>query len=94
MRRIILLAGVAVLMASFVVVSALPALAADESITLICSAPNGAFIFVVGTGEVPRNDLGYFRQLCKSEGGTLTLQANPEPGPPSDRPPCCAPPTH
>jgi hypothetical protein len=91
MRRIILLVGVALLMASFVVVSALPALAAAESVTVTCRAPNGDVIFVAGTGEVPRNDLGFLRQTCKERGGRATLQVNPEPGPPSDRPPCCVP---
>jgi hypothetical protein len=83
--------GLALLMATFVVVSAMPVLAAAESIDVVCRAPNGDHIFSVGTGEVPRNDLGFYRKLCKSEGGRLTLKVNPEPGPPSDRPPCCVP---
>jgi hypothetical protein len=91
MRRIILVVGLALLVATFVVLSALPAFAAAESIDVECRGPNGELIFSVGTGEVPRNDLGFYRKLCKSEGGRLTLKVNPEPGPPSDRPPCCVP---
>jgi hypothetical protein len=91
MRRIILVVGLALLMATFVVLSALPAFARVESIFFECTDSNGAVIFRGHTGEVPRNDLGFYRQLCKDSGGTLTMTVEPEAGPPSDRPPCCVP---
>ena len=91
MRRIILMVGLAMLMATFAVVSALPAFAATDSIDVECIAPNGDSIFFVGTGERPRTDLGAYRQECKDLGGRLTLTALPEPGPSSDKPPCCVP---
>jgi hypothetical protein len=92
MRRIILLVGVALLMASFVVVSALPALAAAESVTVTCRrVPFGEVIFEFDRVGVPRNSLGIDRKRCKELGGKLTLQVNHEPGPPSERPPCCVP---
>ena len=79
------------LMATFVVLSALPAFAAADSIDVVCTASNDDPIFGVRTGERPRNDLGAYRRDCKDEGGRLTLTVFHEPEPPSETPPCCGP---
>jgi hypothetical protein len=91
-RRIILLVGLVLLMAVFVVVSALPALAAPPRVEYTCVDENGNFIFGVGAGEVPRQgEGGFLKRLCKEEGGDeLIMTVTPESGKPDETPPCCA----
>ena len=92
MRRIITLVVLALLMATFVVVSALPALAAPPDVGYECRAPNGDLIFAVGAGEVPRQgEGGFYKRLCRSQGGELTMTVTPESGKPEETPPCCVP---
>jgi hypothetical protein len=81
MRRIILMVGLALLMATFLVVSALPAIAAPPDVGYDCIAPNGDVIFRVGAGEVPRQgEGGFYKRLCRSQGGELTMTVTPESG--------------
>jgi hypothetical protein len=96
MRRIILMVRLVLLMASFVVVSALPAIAAPPRVVYECSILQGAFIFGGGAGEVPRRgETGSLQRLCSSKGGELTITVardpdNRNPGKPDETPPCCA----
>jgi hypothetical protein len=96
-RRIILMVGLALLMATFVVVSALPAIAAPPDVDYSCVDENGNVLFHVGAGEVPRRDERLFlERACRDRGGVdviLTVARDPDnrnPGKPDDTPPCCA----
>src|SRR5215218_4879709 len=90
--------GLALLMASFVVVSALPAIAAPPDVDYSCVDENGNVLFHVGAGEVPRKDERLFlERLCREEYGgddiILTVASVPDnrnPGKPEETPPCCA----
>ena len=91
MRRIMFMVGLVLLMASFVVVSALPALAAPPRVLYVCRTPEGAQLFRSSGNEVPRNhDTGFLRRDCTDRGGELTMTLTPDPGKPDETPPCCA----
>jgi hypothetical protein len=91
MRRIILMVGLALLMATFVVVSALPVLAAPPRVEYTCVDENGNVVFHAGGDEVPRtNERLFFERLCRNQGGDdLILTVRPQPGKPDQTPPCC-----
>jgi hypothetical protein len=91
MRRIILMVGLALLMATFVVVSALPVLAAPPRVEYTCVDENGNVVFHAEGGEVPRtNERLFFERLCRNQGGDdVILTVTPRSGKPDETPPCC-----
>jgi hypothetical protein len=73
MRRIILLASTASVMAGLILASALPALAAPPTLTVTCSTPPTGFARVTND---PRecNDLLSIYRDCQDSGGTATRE--------------------
>ena len=83
MRRIILLVALALLLAAFVVVSALPAIAAPPSKLVLCS--NGSSF---STNEAEGfGGQGRFTGECRSGGNTSTQEVDSNPGPANPFPP-------
>jgi hypothetical protein len=83
MRRIILLVGLALLMATFVVLSALLALAAAESIDVVCRAPNGDFYglnggdTLNGQGGNDYIECGVGNDVCRGNAGNDQVWGGP-----------------
>jgi hypothetical protein len=83
MRRIILVVGLALLMATFVMVSALPAIAAPPDKVVRCSD---------GRADITDNaegfrDQGRFKGEFSSGGNRVTQEVTPNPGPGNPGPP-------
>jgi hypothetical protein len=77
------------LMATFVVVSALPAVAAPPDVDYRCIDANGNQIFMTGSGEVPRQgETARLKKNCIERGGDeLIVTLTPESGKPGETPP-------
>jgi hypothetical protein len=82
MRRIILLASAATVMAALILASAVPALAAPPSLTVTCSTPPTAFAIVTNDPQEYDALIAIYRN-CKASGGTASIVFEPNPGKPT-----------
>jgi len=81
MRRIILMVTLAPVVATMVIVSALPAIAAPPSRLVSCYNDTGEVVSGISTNEaVGFTYLGKFRADCISRGYVVTQEVEPNPG--------------
>jgi hypothetical protein len=82
MRRSILLASTATVMAALILASALPALAAPPTLTVTCTT--GTTGFAISTNDPQEYDtLNAIYRNCQASGGTATRVIEPNPGAPN-----------
>lgn len=88
MRRIILMVTLAMVVATMVIVSALPAIAAPPSRLILCSTNTGETVSASSTNEaVGFKAQGTYRANCISQGYVVTQEITPNPGPDYPYPP-------
>ena len=80
MKRILLLVTVALVMATMVIVSALPAIAAPPTITVSCYTQEGVLVSSVTSDGGGFSNLAYLRSGCNSLGYVVTQEVTPTPG--------------